>query len=135
MAVLGGARANVSAMKIAYLMNQYPKISHASIRRELAVVEKEGVEVVRWGVRRPSEPAVDALDAAEAKKTHALLDAGAAGLFRAFFRAGVSHPLLFLRALVRAIRLGFGSERGLPRHFVCLGAPGAAAEPPAPASN
>ena len=122
-------------MKIAYLIDQYPKISHAFIRREIAAVEKEGIEVVRWGVRRPSEPAVDALDAAEAKKTHVLLDAGVAGLFRAFFRACGSRPLIFLRALVRAIRLGFGSERGLLRHFVYLGDSGAAAEPPAPASN
>lgn len=122
-------------MKIAHLINQYPKIRHAFIQRERAAVEKEGVEVVRWGVRRTSEPALDALDAAEAKKTHVPLDAGAVGLFRAFFRACVSRPLLFLRALVRAIRLGFGSERGLLRRFVYRGATGAVAAPQAPASN
>ena len=135
MANLSGARVNVSGMRIPYLIDQYPKISHAFVRREITAVEKEGVEVGRGGVRRPSEPAADAFDAAEAKNTHVLLDAGVAGSFRAFFRACGSCPLLFLRALVRAIQLGFASERGLLRHFVYLGATGAAAEPPAPASK
>jgi colanic acid/amylovoran biosynthesis glycosyltransferase len=107
-------------MTIAYLTNQYPKISHAFIRREIAAVEKEGVEVVRWAVRRQQEPAVDPIDAAESQKTHVLLDAGPAGLFRAFLRACVTRPLRFAAALLLTLRLGFRSERGLFRHLAYL---------------
>ena len=105
-------------MRIAYLVNQYPKLSHAFIRREIVGVEREGVEVVRWGIRRPSEPAVDPLDTVEVKKTHVLLDAGGARLFRAMVVAGMTRPLRFLRALMGAVRLGLCSERGVVRHLI-----------------
>jgi len=107
-------------MRIAYLINQYPKISHAFIRREIAAVEKEGVEVVRWAIRRPGEPAVDATDSLEAKRTHVLLDAGGSGLVIGFFRVVVTRPWRCARALLRAVRLGFGSQRGVARHLVYL---------------
>ncbi len=115
-----GPHANVNAMRIAYLINQYPKISHAFLRREILAAEREGVEGLRCGIRRPNEPAVDALDAAEALRTHVVLDAGGAALFRAFWGAALTRPLRFVRALIRALRLGLGSQRGLLRHLVCL---------------
>ena len=37
-------------MRITYLVNQYPKTSHAFIRREILAVEREGCEVTRHSV-------------------------------------------------------------------------------------
>jgi hypothetical protein len=31
-------------MKIAYLINQYPRVSHSFIRREILVLERQGIE-------------------------------------------------------------------------------------------
>lgn len=35
-------------MKIAYLFNQYPKVSHSFIRREIRALEEMGCVVTRW---------------------------------------------------------------------------------------
>jgi glycosyltransferase involved in cell wall biosynthesis len=107
-------------MKIAYLVNQYPKVSHAFIRREILAVEKEGVEVVRWGIRRSAEPLVETLDVEEARKTHGLLDAGWWEMLREILRVLRTRPGRFLPALWHAVRLGFGSDRGILRHLAYL---------------
>ena len=36
---------------IAYLINQYPKVSHSFIRREILALERQGIEVQRWASR------------------------------------------------------------------------------------
>ena len=38
-------------MRIAYLINQYPTISHSFIRREILALERQGHEVLRISVR------------------------------------------------------------------------------------
>ena len=63
--------------RIAYLVNLYPKTSHAWMRREIAAMAAAGVAVERFSVRRVDEPLVDPDDVAEAEKTRVLLDGGA----------------------------------------------------------
>ena len=46
-------------MKVAYVVNQYPHVSHAFIRREIAALEALGVEVTRFSVRPPPVSLVD----------------------------------------------------------------------------
>ena len=60
-------------MKLAYLVNVYPKASHAFIRREIRGLEELGFEVVRVSVRPPASDLVDARDREEARRTHVLL--------------------------------------------------------------
>jgi colanic acid/amylovoran biosynthesis glycosyltransferase len=36
---------------IAYLINQYPKVSHSFIRREIAAIEAQGLQVERFAMR------------------------------------------------------------------------------------
>ena len=67
-------------MRIAYLVNQYPKVSHTFIRREIQALEALGVEVVRYSVRRVEEPLKDPADLAEQEKTRVVLDGGPQGL-------------------------------------------------------
>ncbi len=61
-------------MRVAYLVNQYPKTSHSFIRREIAALERHGVEVERFTIRKVTEPLPDERDQAEIVKTQVLLD-------------------------------------------------------------
>jgi hypothetical protein len=53
-------------MKVAYLINQYPKTSHTFVRREIEALEKAGIGVARFTLRRTSDPIVTQADTAEA---------------------------------------------------------------------
>lgn len=106
-------------MKLAYLVNQYPKVSHAFIRREVLALEAIGVPVVRFSVRAGAG-LVDDADRAEAARTTVVLAQGVAGLGLATLRAAVTHPLRFVRAVAATCRLGRRSDRGVLRHFVYL---------------
>jgi len=105
-------------MKIAYLINQYPHVSHSFIRREIAALEANGVEVQRFSIRRPTVKLTDPADVSEAAKTTVLLDAGVAGLAASALKTAASRPLRFCRAMQMAWRLGRRSERGVLRHMV-----------------
>ncbi len=107
-------------MKVAYLINQYPKISHAFIRREIQAVEAAGVEIFRCSVRRSPEGLMDAADREELARTHVLLDAGALGLLGAVLLAGLRSPFRLGCAGVRALLLGRRSPRGVLRHLIYL---------------
>ena len=61
-------------MKIGYLVNCYPAVSHSFIRREIAALERSGIEVVRVSVRRTVETLPDPADAEELTRTIVLLD-------------------------------------------------------------
>jgi glycosyltransferase involved in cell wall biosynthesis len=108
------------AMRIAYLVNQYPKISHVFIRREILAVEREGCEVTRYSLRRTGDELIDPLDREEARKTQAVLDAEWWGLLGAMVWAAARRPAAFLRAILLVIRVGWRSERGLLRHAIYL---------------
>lgn len=57
-------------LKICYLVNQYPKISHTFIRREVLELESLGAKVYRVSIRQVDEELVDAVDRDEHGKTH-----------------------------------------------------------------
>jgi colanic acid/amylovoran biosynthesis glycosyltransferase len=111
-----------SAAQVAYLTNAYPKISHSFIRREISSLEALGFFVLRVTVRPSSERLPDARDMAEKEKTLALLDARwvALALLGAVLKAGLSRPVAFARAIISAMRLGFGSTAGIGRHLAYL---------------
>ena len=107
-------------MKIAYLTNQYPKVSHSFVRREIDGLEALGVHVERFSMRRAGDDVVDRFDQAEIARTHVLVDRGAAGLVGEMLRGALTNPVRFLRALGQALRLGWKSDRGLPLHLAYL---------------
>lgn len=108
-------------MRIAYLVNQYPKVSHTFIRRELRALEEQGVEVMRYSVRRVSEPLADQADRDEQERTRVVLDVGAQGLAAAIAKQSALRPAGFARASALAAKIGYGSERGLAIHGAYLG--------------
>lgn len=110
--------------QVAYLVNQYPKTSHAWMRREIEAMSAAGVEVERISVRRVNEPLVDPGDLAEAEKTRVLLDGGAAQaaprlLFATLFTA-LTRPLRFLKACALASSIGVRHPKGWLFQFVYL---------------
>ena len=107
-------------MKVLYLVNLYPKVSHTFIRREIEGVEACGVEVERVSLRRVSEPLVDPVDRAEELRTWVVLDAGVVGLLRAVLSIALRRPRRLCSALRDAIRLGRRSERGVVYHIAYL---------------
>lgn len=107
-------------MKVAYLVNQYPHVSHSFIRREIAALEAHGVEVERFSVRPTSADLVDPADRAERERTHVLLSAGIVGLVAALLGTAVARPVRWLKSLALALRLGRRSGRGVVRHLAYL---------------
>lgn len=107
-------------MRVAYLVNQYPKVSHSFIRREILAVEGRGLSVVRVASRGWDGELVDAADRAERSMTHYLLRHGASALPAACLRVFGASPGRFLRAAWRAARMARMSPRPLLVHFAYL---------------
>src|SRR5271155_57836 len=100
-------------MKIGYLINQYPHVSHNFIRREIAAVEAAGVEVLRFSVRPSPEQLVDPGDVAERERTEVILAGGLTSLLLATIVIFFTRPIAWARGLVAAVRMGRRSERGI----------------------
>ena len=115
-----GANGPVGRLKVAYLVNQYPAVSHSFIRREIAALEARGVEVVRFSIRRPPGNLVDPADTAEARVTRVLLGAGPVALLGAWLAAFAAAPRRWLGALWAALKAGRRSDRGVGRHLVYM---------------
>ena len=107
-------------MKIAYLTNQYPKISHTFIRREIRALEAQGVAVTRFALRRAAEDFSDPDDQRELERTEILTAYGASALAQAVARIIRAKPRTFIAALRQTVRMGWRSQRGLARHGAYL---------------
>ncbi len=103
--------------RVAYLINQYPKISHTFIRREILAVEQCGIEVVRIAMRGHETGSLDTADASEASKTRYLLRAGPLEIAAACVRALARSPRRFFSTLATALRLGARSDGGPLKHL------------------
>jgi colanic acid/amylovoran biosynthesis glycosyltransferase len=107
--------------RVGYLVNQYPTVSHTFIRREIAAVERCGaVDVGRYSLRRAVHGFVDSADHLEAAKTRVVLDSSKISLAATLLRTGLQSPARFLSALALTVATGWGSDRGLLRHFAYL---------------
>ncbi len=107
-------------MKIAYLTNQYPKVSHTFVRREIRALEKLGFEIVRFSVRETEDKLVDEADLEERNWTHVILRNGIGALLSALLRTCVTRLPKFVSALRLTVSVGFRSDRGTLRHFAYL---------------
>lgn len=107
-------------MKVGYLLNQYPKVSHSFIRREILALEEHGVEVVRLSVRGWDAEVVDAEDVLEQQRTRYVLKDGLRGLAAAVSAQIGRSPGRFAKALKQALSMGWCADRALPFHLVYL---------------
>jgi len=93
-------------LKIAYLVNTYPRGSQTFIRREILAMERLGWQVTRIAMRSDRDALVDPADIAEDARTQHLLAMGARRLLASSLGWMVRRPLSSLRALRLAMACG-----------------------------
>lgn len=107
-------------MRIAYLTNQYPMVSHTFIRREILELERQGAQVDRFALRGWDAEIVDPQDRIERGKTRYTLKDGALPLARNVLRCLGRNPGEFWQALKAAMSMSRKSIRPWPYHLVYL---------------
>ena len=107
-------------MRIAYLVNRYPTVSHSFIRREILALERRGVEVMRIALREWKPELLDAENQLERERTRYVLREGAPALLVAVARMLLTRPVRLLQALALALRMGHRGDRPLPVHLIYL---------------
>jgi colanic acid/amylovoran biosynthesis glycosyltransferase len=108
-------------MRVAYFVNQYPKVSHSFIRREILALERRGLDVHRFALRGWDADLVDEDDLRELARTRHLLRRGLIGLLAPSLRLLVATPARFIRGMALAVRVARGGDRSLAHHIVtCL---------------
>jgi glycosyltransferase involved in cell wall biosynthesis len=107
-------------LRIAYLVNQYPRTSSSFIRREILAVEAAGVEVLRFSLRPLNQELVSEVDRSEHARTRMVLGAGVVAHALAVAAIALRRPLSLVRALALTVQMGWRSDRGLLRHLAYL---------------
>lgn len=105
---------------IAYLVSQYPKVSHSFIRREILALEHSGWRIARFSIRGWDTRLADPADISERGKTVFVLKDGAAALAMAVLRQIARAPVRFFSALVLAVRMMRRSDRFYIWHLFYL---------------
>lgn len=108
-------------MTIAYLINQYPGISHTFIRREIEALERRGVAIARYAIRRSPHGVIADEDKREDAKTSHIIGGAPAALLRDAITALARAPLRALIGLARAIAIGARSDAGVMKHALYWG--------------
>src|SRR6266850_2284766 len=107
-------------IRIAYLVNQYPMVSHSFIRREILALESRGFEVQRIALRGWDDALADAEDREERRRTRYVLQAGLLALLMDVIWTFIKGPARFFAALGLVLRMAWHAERPLPYHLAYL---------------
>ena len=110
----------MNQFRIAYFVNQYPKVSHTFIRREIHALERQGFAIQRIALRGWDADLVDADDMQERERTRFILQSGAIGLLWSVLKIIVTRPIRFLLALQSALKMGRHADRPLIFHLIYL---------------
>ncbi|HXI87140.1 MAG TPA: glycosyltransferase, partial [Parvularculaceae bacterium] len=105
-------------MKVAYLVNQYPGISHSFVRREIAALERAGCAVCRFAARPSKQGVIAEEDKAEEKLTRYIVRTPKTKIVVDITSSFLAAPLRSLGAFGAALRLGWRSEAGLVHHVI-----------------
>jgi colanic acid/amylovoran biosynthesis glycosyltransferase len=111
---------HTAPLRIAYLVNQYPKVSHTFIRREILALEALGLRVDRFALRGWDGDAVDPVDLEERDKTLYTLSGGIMALMWGLARRGWRQPAAVWRGVRAAMSMARGGMRPWPYHLVYL---------------
>lgn len=104
-------------MKIAYLINEYPKVSHSFIRREIQALERHGLEVRRIALRGWDGTLPDEQDQRERELTLYVLREGALALLPALLRTLLRSPRRLFLTLRLAAIMARHTDRPLAYHL------------------
>lgn len=107
-------------MNITYFINQYPKVSHTFIRREILALEAQGFNIQRVALRGWDADVADETDKQEKKITHFILDKGIKGVLPFAWAQFIKAPMPFLKLIGKAFEMTRMSERNLLVHLVYL---------------
>ncbi|AUH63562.1 glycosyltransferase [Paracoccus zhejiangensis] len=105
-------------MRVAYLINQYPKVSHSFIRREILALERQGVSVHRMALRGWDAEVVDPEDRDEQARTSYTLQGGLRPLAGSVWRRLRRDPRGLWRAFRAASAMSRNGVRPWPYHMV-----------------
>jgi colanic acid/amylovoran biosynthesis glycosyltransferase len=104
-------------LRIAYLCNVYPAVSHSFIRREIEAVERAGHQVYRFTIRPIPTDLRDESDLREAERTEAVLSQGLPALAVAAAILAAQRPVKTVRAMAMAFRLSAPGLKSKSRHL------------------
>ena len=104
-------------MRLAYLCNVYPAVSHSFIRREIEGIEAVGHVVHRFSIRPPKADLRDEADLREARQTETVLGSGLVRLGGAALALLFSRPRKTLTAATAAWRLSGPGLNSKLRHI------------------
>jgi glycosyltransferase involved in cell wall biosynthesis len=105
-------------VKVAYIVNQYPKVSHSFIRREILAVERRGIAVQRIAMRGWDANVVDPADKNELALTQHVLRGGAWLLLRSLAAMFFKAPGKFIKTFFIALSMAEASDRSTSRHWI-----------------
>jgi colanic acid/amylovoran biosynthesis glycosyltransferase len=105
------------AVRIVYLINQYPAISHSFIRREILALEQLGFEIMRISLRGWDRELIDEQDLLERTRTRYVLRTHPIVLLFGVARVLLVRPIRMLRAIRMAWQMSRLSERPLYVHL------------------
>lgn len=121
MAMSGAEATGGARPRIAYFTNQYPKVSHSFIRREILALERLGAVIDRYAIRGwDDDSLVDPDDIAEKAKTRFTLQNGLVSLLLGALAQMIAAPGPFCRALGLAIAFSRRAMRPWPYHLIYL---------------
>jgi len=112
--------AHKPSRKLAYLVSQYPKVSHSFIRREILALERRGWEISRISIRGWDAKLVDPADFSELEKTSFVLKGGMPALAMAVLSQMARTPRRFLSTFALALRMMRASDRPALWHLIYL---------------
>lgn len=113
-------------LKIAYLVNTYPRGSQTFVRREILALERLGWDIHRFAMRSDRAALVEPADMAEDARTEHVLELGAGRLVASALGWMARNPKGAARAFVMALRCGAQGAGGTPgtggrlRHMIYL---------------
>lgn len=106
--------------RIAYVVSEYPKVSHSFIRREILALERCGWYILRVAMRGWDTILVDPSDLQERSKTLFVLEGGAWLLAAATLMALLKAPGRFFTAFTLAVQMMHRSDRPFVWHLIYL---------------
>jgi glycosyltransferase involved in cell wall biosynthesis len=97
----GQRRAALANVKVAYLLSQYPAVSHTFFFQEILGLRARGVQIVTASINRPDRP-IDTLPAAEAQEARTTMYVKDGNPFATILRllsTAIAHPGVVWRGL------------------------------------
>ena len=107
-------------MNICYFVNQYPKVSHTFVRREILALEELGAKVTRIAARNNPSELVDSRDLEELEKTRCIAMGNMKGLLLSTIRCFLSNPIAFSKAKIKTLSHGTRDRNRWFHHLIYL---------------